>query len=86
MLELFAIVKGLFIADFRCFGVDLEEVLKIMSVLTEQVNSSFALVLAPEYLCVLSKKINEVSTGQFLYPNKDLSIIGLANLFSKGAN
>ena len=66
MLELFAVVKGLFIADFRCFGVHLEEVLKVVSVLTEQVDSFFALVLAPEYLCVLSKERNEVSTGQFL--------------------
>ena len=72
MLELFAIVKGLFIADFRFFGVHLEEVLKVVSVLTEQVDSFFALVLAPEYLCVLSKERNEVSTGQFLYPSKDL--------------
>ena len=86
MLELFAVVKGLLIADFRCFGVHLEEVLKIMSVLTEQVNSFFAFVLAPEYLCVLSKERNEVSTGLFLYPNKDLWIIGLANLLPKGAN
>ena len=69
MLELFAVVKGLFIADFRCFGVHFNEVLKVVSVLTEQVDSFFALVLAPEDLCVLSKERNEVSTGRFLCPD-----------------